>query len=87
MSPNEPLVRQIRLRYFAILREHVGSSCEKRETTSTTVGELYNEINEEKNFDLEKESIRIALNGDFVELDCSLSDGDEIVFIPPVAGG
>jgi molybdopterin converting factor subunit 1 len=87
MSPNEPLVRQIRLRYFAILREHVGSSCEKRETTSTTVGELYNEINEEKNFDLEKESIRIALNGDFVELNCSLADGDEIVFIPPVAGG
>lgn len=87
MSHNEPLVRQIRLRYFAILREHVGSSCEKRETTSTTVGELYNEINEEKNFDLEKESIRIALNGDFVELNCSLTDGDEIVFIPPVAGG
>jgi len=87
MSPNEPLVRQIRLRYFAILREHVGSSCEKRETTSTTVGELYNEIKEEKDFGLEKESIRIALNGDFVELDCSLSDGDEIVFIPPVAGG
>ena len=87
MSPNEPLVRKIRLRYFAILREHVGSSCEKRETTSTTVGELYNEIKEEKDFGLEKESIRIALNGDFVELDCSLSDGDEIVFIPPVAGG
>lgn len=87
MSHNEPLVRQIRLRYFAILREHVGSSCEKRETTSTTVGELYNEINDEKNFDLEKESIRIALNGDFVELNCSLTDGDEIVFIPPVAGG
>ena len=87
MSHNEPLVRQIRVRYFAILREHVGSSCEKRETTSTTVGELYNEIKEEKDFGLEKESIRIALNGDFVELDCSLSDGDEIVFIPPVAGG
>ena len=87
MSPNEPLVRQIRLRYFAILRERVGSSSEKRETTSTTVGELYNEIKEEKDFGLEKESIRIALNGDFVELDCSLSDGDEIVFIPPVAGG
>ena len=87
MSPSEPLVRQVRLRYFAILREHAGISCEKRETTSTTVGELYNEIKEEKDFGLEKEFIRIALNGDFVELDCSLSDGDEIVFIPPVAGG
>ena len=80
MSPAEPLVRQVRLRYFAILREHAGTSCEKRETTSTTVEELYVEIKEEKGFDLEKEFIRVACNGDFVELDCSLSDGDEIVF-------
>ena len=87
MNPEDSVSITVSLRYFAILREHVGSSCEKRETTSTTVGELYNEIKEEKDFGLEKESIRIALNGDFVELDCSLSDGDEIVFIPPVAGG
>ena len=87
MSPAEPLVRQVHLRYFAILREHAGTSCEKRETTSTTVEELYVEIKEEKGFDLEKEFIRVACNGDFVDLDCSLADGDEIVFIPPVAGG
>lgn len=87
MSPNEPLIRQIRLRYFAILREHVGNSYEERETTATTVGDLYGEIKMEKDFDLEKEFMRFARNGDFVELDCSLSDGDEIVFIPPVAGG
>ncbi len=87
MSPAEPLVRQVHLRYFAILREHAGTSCEKRETTSTTVEELYVEIKEEKGFDLEKEFIRFARNGDFVDLDCFLQDGDEIVFIPPVAGG
>jgi molybdopterin synthase sulfur carrier subunit len=87
MNPEDSVSRMVRLRYFAILREHIGSSCEKRETTSTTVGELYNEIKNEKDFGLEKESIRIALNGDFVDLDCSLSDGDEIAFIPPVAGG
>ena len=87
MKPKDSQSRVVYLRYFAILREHVGSSCEKRETKSTTVGELYNEIKEEKHFDLEKKSIRIALNGDFVEMNCSLSEGDEIVFIPPVAGG
>ncbi|MBT3666040.1 MAG: hypothetical protein HN548_01060 [Opitutae bacterium] len=31
--------------------------------------------------------MRVACNGDFVDLNCSLSDGDEVVFIPPVAGG
>ena len=54
MSPSEPLLRQVRLRYFAILREHAGVNCEERETTSTTVEELYSEIKEEKGFDLEK---------------------------------
>ena len=87
MSPSETLVRQVRIRYFAILREHANISCEKRETTSTTIEELYGEIKEDKGFDLEKEFIRVACNGDFVDLDCSLADGDEIVFIPPVAGG
>jgi molybdopterin converting factor subunit 1 len=87
MSPAKPLVRQVRIRYFAVLREHVGISSEERETTSTTVEELYGEIKEEKGFNLEKEFIRFACNGDFVDLDCSLTDGDEIVFIPPVAGG
>ena len=87
MSSSEPLVRQVRLRYFAILRERAGDSCEERETSSTTVEDLYGEIKEEKGFDLEKEFIRVACNGDFVDLDYSLADGDEIVFIPPVAGG
>ena len=87
MKSSETLVRQVRLRYFAILREHANISCEKRETTSTTVEELYGEIKEEKRFDLEKEFIRVACNGDFVDMDYSLADGDEIVFIPPVAGG
>ena len=87
MSPNKPLVRQISLRYFAILREHVGCSYEERKTTATTVGDLYGEIKAEKGFVLEKEFIRFARNGDFVELNCSLAEGDEIVFIPPVAGG
>ena len=87
MSPSEPLVRQVRLRYFAILREQAGGSCEERETSSATVEDLYGEIKKENGFDLEKEFIRVACNGDFVGLDCSLADGDEIVFIPPVAGG
>ena len=86
-SEPEPQVRQVRLRYFAVLREHAGISFEERETISTTVEELYGEIKAEKGFDLEKEFIRVACNGDFVDLNCSLSDGDEVVFIPPVAGG
>ncbi len=87
MSPSEPIVRQVRLRYFAVLRERAGISSEERETISTTVEELYDEIKEEKGLDLEKKFIRIACNGDFVDFNCSLSDGDEVVFIPPVAGG
>jgi MoaD family protein len=87
MSPAEPLVRQVRIRYFAILREHAGISSEERATISATVEELYGEIKAEKAFGLEKEFVRVACNGDFVDWDYSLADGDKIVFIPPVAGG
>ena len=31
--------------------------------------------------------IRLAVNGEYVELDAPLSDGDEVALIPPVAGG
>jgi MoaD family protein len=89
MSPSapKPTVRKVRLRYFAVLREYAGVNCENRESSAVTVEDLYDEIKEEKGFELKKDFIRFACNGDFVGSEYSLSDGDEIVFIPPVAGG
>ena len=34
-----------------------------------------------------KASLKFAVNQEFVEMDHSLSDGDEVAVIPPVSGG
>ncbi|MDG1462804.1 MAG: MoaD/ThiS family protein, partial [Gammaproteobacteria bacterium] len=33
------------------------------------------------------ENFKVAVNDEFSSWDASLSDGDHVVFIPPVAGG
>lgn len=79
--------RHLCLRYFAVLREQAGLEEEERETVATTPAELYAELLTEKSFTLEQAVLRVAVNGDFVAFDSTLADGDEVVFIPPVAGG
>jgi molybdopterin converting factor small subunit len=31
--------------------------------------------------------LKVAINGEFTDWSTPLADGDEVVFIPPVAGG
>jgi molybdopterin synthase sulfur carrier subunit len=73
--------------YFAILREQRGRSEERLTTKSATPQELYDALRAEHGFTLPGDRIRAAVNGEFVDAEHHLADGDEIVFIPPVAGG
>ena len=77
----------IRLQYFAILRDQRGEASETLETKSGTAGELYAELKSNYNFPLSVDRLRVAVNGEFSEMDTTLQDQDEVVFIPPVAGG
>ncbi len=75
------------IQYFAILREQRGTTQETLSTDSTTPQELYVELSSKHPFTLPASRVRAAVNGQFVDPTVVLSDGDEIVFIPPVAGG
>lgn len=77
----------IRLQYFAILRDQRGKSSETLETGAATAGELYEELKMKHSFPLSVDRLRVAINGEFSEMDTALKDQDEVVFIPPVAGG
>lgn len=79
--------RPIKLTYFAILAEQAGLMEEVRSTTADTYGQLYQELMEQYQFSLPLENIKVAVNGEFVNMHQSISAGDQIVFIPPVAGG
>ena len=80
-------MKKIRLQYFAILREHRGQNEESRDTTAATAGDLYEELKSEFKFPLGQEQTRVAINGEFSAMDSPLNNGDEVVYIPPVAGG
>ena len=80
-------MRTITVEYFAILREQRGLSRESLVTTAATPSELYDALRVEHGFTLPAERVRAAVNGEFVQSQTGLNDGDEVVFIPPVAGG
>ena len=79
--------KKVRLQYFALLREQRGISYESRITSAVTLRDLFAELKKEYELGLEADDLKVAVNGEFTELNASLKDGDEIVFIPPVAGG
>ena len=77
----------VQVRYYAILREQRGVSGEKVATGAATIRALYEELRARHRFGLEPDRVRAAVNDAFVSPDAPLHDGDEVVFIPPVAGG
>jgi len=78
---------KLRLRYFASLREQRGVSVEELVTTAATAAEVYEEIAKMHRFTLPADRLRVAVNGEFADSGKPLKDGDEVAFIPPVAGG
>ena len=81
----EEAVPTVDVKYFALFRERAGRGAERLITPAGTVGALYEELS--PRLGLEATMVRAAVNGEFVENDHALSDGDEVVFVPPVAGG
>ncbi len=78
---------KLTIQYFAILREQRGVTREFLETSATTPAALYDELRARHGFTLPPDRIRAAINGDFAPPHTPLRDGDELTFIPPVAGG
>jgi molybdenum cofactor guanylyltransferase len=79
--------RDIRVQYFALLREQAGRSNETVSTTAATPRELFAELAKRHPFTLAPEMLKVAINSDFSEWTQPLKAGDAVVFIPPVAGG
>jgi molybdopterin-guanine dinucleotide biosynthesis protein A len=77
----------VRVQYYALFREQAGRSEESLTTTATTPAALYAELQSRHPFKLAPEQLKVAINTDFRDWAASLSDGDTVVFIPPVAGG
>jgi molybdopterin-guanine dinucleotide biosynthesis protein A len=78
---------EIRVQYYALLREQAGRSAETLATRARTPRELYTELAAKYPFTLPAEMLRVAINAEFGDWSQPLKAGDAVVFIPPVAGG
>src|SRR4029079_3216468 len=86
-GPDDTPAREIRVQYYALLREQAGRSDETLSTRSRTPRELYAELRARYPFTLPAEMLRVAVNAEFGDWAQPLEAGAAVVFIPPVAGG
>ena len=81
----------ITVRYFASIRERLGTDAETFELLDIvppTVGRLYQIIGAEDVWMQKVQGhLRCAVNHEFVGWDHPVADGDEVALIPPVSGG
>jgi len=79
--------RTITLSYFAQLRELTGTDSESHTTSSVTPAGVFEEIRAKYQLPIKRKGMMVAVNGDFTDWSHKLTDSEELVFIPPVAGG
>ncbi len=86
-SPERGAARELQVQYFALLREQAGRSGEKVSTRARDARELYEELRLARGLKLRPEQLRVAINEEFADWSKTLTEGDSVVFLPPVAGG
>jgi sulfur-carrier protein len=81
----------IRIRYFASVREAVGQGGESLQTRSESLGALRDELiarGEPYATALARgKAVRMALDQDMSDESAALREGCEVAFFPPVTGG
>lgn len=82
---------KIQLRYFASIREAIGSGSETLDTDAATLAELRDELIARGGAHAEAlargRAVRVSLNQTMADESAALSDGAEVAFFPPVTGG
>jgi molybdenum cofactor guanylyltransferase len=86
-EPARAHAMQLKIQYFALMREQSGRSEETVETIAATPADLYAELQARYGFTLPREQLKVAVNSEFAPWSQRLAAGDAVVFIPPVAGG
>ena len=79
---------KVKVRYFASIRDRIGLDQEEVETPSgTTLSALYEELKATYEVLGEWDRVLLAVNGEYMEPEQSLSEEDVIAVFPPVSGG
>lgn len=82
---------KITIRYFASIRELIGTGQETMDTQALTLGDLRLEISSRGDVFAQAlgadKVVRIAMNQNVCDEQTKLLEGAEVAFFPPVTGG
>src|SRR5258707_3374082 len=78
---------QLKIQYYALMREQAGLSEETIETSSVTPADLYGELTARYGFTLAREQLKVAVNSEFSEWSRRLAPRHGRGVISPLAGG
>ena len=82
---------KVTVKYFASIREAIGTGSETLETAVSTLGELRDELIARGGAHAQAlargRSLRVAQNQAMANESLALLDGAEVAFFPPVTGG
>lgn len=82
---------QVTVKYFASIREAIGTGSETLDTQATTLGALRDELLARGGAHAEalarSRAVRLALNQVMADESTPLTPGAEVAFFPPVTGG
>lgn len=82
---------KVMLRYFASVRETIGTGSESLDTQASTLGALRDELIARSGLYAEAlargKAVRLALNQNMADESAALTEGAEVGFFPPVTGG
>ena len=91
MSTNFSVTLNVKLKYFASIREAIGLGSENVATQAVTLNTLRDELIARGGAYAQVlahgRAVRMALNQDLCEKSAPLSEGCEVAFFPPVTGG
>lgn len=80
-------MNQFKVRYFAAFREATGIGSEQVQSSAQSPAELFSECAARYDQLQSYSAAMVAINDEMSDWDSPLSDGDEVLFFPPVAGG
>ena len=82
---------KVTIKYFAGIREAIGSGLEQRDTTAATLSQLRDELialgGAYADSLARGKAVRLALNQVMADESIALTEGGEVAFFPPVTGG
>jgi len=78
---------QVRVRYFAIFREATGIETEQVETSAANPRDLFRELLARHPGMQHEPAALVAINDEIADWQSPITEGDEVLYFPPVAGG